>query len=611
MTQTRLRSPSPPASNKRAKRFALTDDIESRFTSGLLAHTNALKLNEEYLSSEPYKYCVIDKLIDDTLLTQVKDECIDQLSFTEKSTDIYKVHQTGDLASLSYLPKEQLDLLPGLLALRDALYSQQFREFLQKVTGCGALSGSKQDMSVNSYKSGCHLLNHDDVIGSRCVSYILYMPLPAGNKWEEAWGGALELYPVVENGEPETIPSKKIPPAWNQFIFFEVQPGRSFHSVEEVIVGGGNDTRERLSISGWFHKAQEGEAGYVPEPADREKSSLEQLTSGADRVFTPYSDDIPPPIPPILDEDDKEFLSQFLNPAFLSAKNISTMADNFAAESSLQVHKFLRSDLATELETGLRHLDTKDLLGFAREQKIPLHINGATTDSAWTIKGPPHKHRYCVFRDQNAQADGAIAILKRLNNELFPSPAFRTWLALVSSLLPLQYSIETRRFRPGLDYTLATPGDEDVRLNVILSLTPDVEVQGKGKGKEEASWESGEWGGWECYMAAGEGEDDPAIYRSGKKNANANGEMKDGEDDSEDEDDSTLLTVQPGFNRLLLVLRDAGVLYFVKYVSAKAPGSRWDIFGEWEIGQVEMEDEMEDEENGDGSQIEPSGTENS
>lgn len=168
-------------------------------------------------------------------------------------------------------------MLPGLLALRDALYSQQFREFLQKVTGCGALSGTKQDMSVNSYKSGCHLLNHDDVIGSRCVSYILYMPLPAGNKWEEVWGGALELYPVVENGEPETIPSKKIPPAWNQFIFFEVQPGRSFHSVEEVIVGGGNDPRERLSISGWFHKAQEGEVGYTPEPSDREKSSLEQL----------------------------------------------------------------------------------------------------------------------------------------------------------------------------------------------------------------------------------------------------------------------------------------------------------------------------------------------
>lgn len=56
-------------------------------------------------------------------------------------------------------------MLPNLLELRDALYSSAFRSFIRKVTGCGPLSGTKQDMSVNSYKKGCHLLNHDDVIG--------------------------------------------------------------------------------------------------------------------------------------------------------------------------------------------------------------------------------------------------------------------------------------------------------------------------------------------------------------------------------------------------------------------------------------------------------------
>ncbi len=67
-------------------------------------------------------------------------------------------------------------------------------------------------------------------------------------------------------------PSKAIPPSWNQFIFFEVQPGKSFHSVEEVVVGGkGEDGRERLSISGWFHAAQEGEDGYVPEPPQQRR----------------------------------------------------------------------------------------------------------------------------------------------------------------------------------------------------------------------------------------------------------------------------------------------------------------------------------------------------
>lgn len=141
-------------------------------------------------------------------------------------------------------------------------------------------------MSVNSYTKGCHLLNHDDVIGSRRVSYILYMPLPHYQFWQRDWGGALELYPVKMGGdgqlEPESVPQKSIPPGWNQFIFFEVQPGRSFHSVEEVVVGGeGEDGRERLSISGWFHAAQEGEDGHVPEaPTTEIKSSREQLVSG-------------------------------------------------------------------------------------------------------------------------------------------------------------------------------------------------------------------------------------------------------------------------------------------------------------------------------------------
>lgn len=57
----------------------------------------------------------------------------------------------------------------------------------------------------------------------------------------------------------------------------------------------------------------------------------------------------------------------------------------------------------------------------------------------------------------------------------------------------------------------------------------------------------------------------------------------------DEEEDSTLLTVQPGFNRLLLVLRDEKVMRFVKYISAAAEGSRWDVCGEYEVGMVQEE----------------------
>ena len=107
-------------------------------------------------------------------------------------------------------------------------------------------------------------------------------------------------------------------------------------------------------------------------------------------------------------------------------------------------------------------------------------------------------------------------------------------------------------------------------------------------------------------MAPHDEEDDPAVYRSGaskkasnggngkassSKDTNGDQNMSDEEEEAEEEDDGTLLTVQPGFNRLLLVLRDEGVMRFVKYVSAAAQGSRWDICGEYEVGAVQEEDD--------------------
>jgi hypothetical protein len=68
-------------------------------------------------------------------------------------------------------------------------------------------------------------------------------------------------------------------------------------------------------------------------------------------------------------------------------------------------------------------------------------------------------------------------------------------------------------------------------------------------------------------------------------------EVGDGDgDEDEDGEDGTLLIVQPGFNCLLLVLRDERVMRFVKYVSAAAEGSRWDVCGEYEIGMVQEDD---------------------
>jgi prolyl 3-hydroxylase /prolyl 3,4-dihydroxylase len=93
MAPTRFRSPSPVAPQKRLKPNLLTNDstMVSRFAEDLLTDASAMKLQSIYQHSEPFKYCVLDKLFEDNLLKRVKDECIGELSFTEKTTDIYRV----------------------------------------------------------------------------------------------------------------------------------------------------------------------------------------------------------------------------------------------------------------------------------------------------------------------------------------------------------------------------------------------------------------------------------------------------------------------------------------------------------------------------------------
>jgi hypothetical protein len=71
---------------------------------------------------------------------------------------------------------------------------------------------------------------------------------------------------------------------------------------------------------------------------------------------------------------------------------------------------------------------------------------------------------------------------------------------------------------------------------------------------------------------------DPAIYKSS----------------AEDEDDGVLFTNPASWNTLSLVLRDTGVMKFVKYVSESAKGDRWDVVGNYGVAPDDDEEEGED-----------------
>lgn len=297
--------------------------------------------------------------------------------------DIYKIHQSGDLANLDGLDDSALKRLPSLLTLRDSLYSSAFRKYLSSITGSGPLSGKKTDMAVNVYTPGCHLLCHDDVIGSRRVSWILYL-LDPDKPWKPEYGGALRLYPTehkkTADGDEVKVPSPEfslvIPPAWNQLSFFTVQPGESFHDVEEVYKRGLDEMeqddggRVRMAISGWFHIPQEGEEGFEEGLEEKlaEKSSLAQLQGGKADVFDePQAHWVENPDweeQAKQDDDDVElteteidFLIKYMNPNYLTPDTVEEISELFQNESSLRLAGFLSAKFSARLR---EYLESKD-----------------------------------------------------------------------------------------------------------------------------------------------------------------------------------------------------------------------------------------------------------
>lgn len=635
---------------------------------------------------------MISDLIEPSLLRHVREEIQENLSFTPKETDIYKIHQSGDLANLDGLDDSALDRLPSLLTLRNALYSPAFRSYLSAITAAGPLSGKKTDMAINVYTPGCHLLCHDDVIGSRRVSYILYLTDP-DVPWIEEWGGALRLYPTetyrkagLVTKVPKPDPVVSILPAWNQMSFFAVQPGESFHDVQEVFgskLETQNGKRVRMAISGWYHIPQRGEDGFQIGLEQRlaATSSLTQLQGKDTEHDLPKPNSEPYPVQEvcstssegsrteapdpsseatkdtdaqaeseedILTESEIDFLLKYLSPTYLTPDTIQDLKEAFNDASFLRIDEFLNKKYAETLRR------------FVEKQPVTLPHESAKVQaesrSQWSVACPPHKHHYLYMLPSVSDADDrslrppveqVVSPLQEILSALMPSLAFRKWLQLTTDLKITSHDVRARRFRRGSDYSLATAYEEETpRLELTLGIAPsggweeddkendaqkaeadiegadakvkvedvdtkhDVEgidinrAQSKAQGRERSSTIGKEVkadaktheqevddsvGGYEVYMSSdplpssGGDSSDPAVYQSAL----------------DEEDDGILFSMAAGWNRLSLVLRDQGVMKFVKYVSAKAEGDRWDVVGEFGVAPEDDDDDGDSAEDGD------------
>lgn len=196
-----------------------------------------------------------------------------------------------------------------------------------------------------------------------------------------------------------------------------------------------------------------------------------------------------------LTAEEVAFLAPYFHPQYLQSKTLAVLSQQFAEASVLMLEKFLHADLASALETALATKDTSDGLDFASRstqgaKKIPDMRVGHDVDG-WEVIGPSTRQRYLALDPASPAPapDSPTATIHKLLTEVLPSDAFRSWLGLITSYIPIAHKLEARRFRPGLDYTLARGEDEEARLDVRIGLTPGVKWEEIEGGESLGAWE--------------------------------------------------------------------------------------------------------------------------
>ncbi len=487
--------------------------------------------------------------------------------------------------------------MPNLMKLKNAIYSPQYRAFIENIAGLEAGSLTDEvDCAANCHTRGCHLLCHDDVIGTRKVSYIIYLT-DAKPEWTDSDGGRLELYEAIAEEDrfvPGALPVKTVLPAFNSMAYFVVEPGVSFHSVQEVFCD-----RPRLSIQGWYHTKEA--------PSQIENATLQRLKStgkgeNTEGAFQPIADEAisataeinenGTEIEPVFNKEDSKFLGEYINKAYLSEESLNEIRKRFEEESSVKLRHFLNGEWSSKIKNAFKRQDEADKVGL-NNPSLDYHVG---INEKWKAVGPAHKQRFLQYQEGSGSAlsakkasssDDAVDVgeyLDHLKQNLFQSAEFGRWIGWLSSLgFPLGYRGRIRRFRPGLDYTVAHYGI--LTTNAVLDTTLcfcggdgnqcsfDEETNELIGCDDDAIWESGDVGGFECYIEADD--DDEGA-----------------EAEYDEEDDTQLLSVSASFNTLSLVYRDPGTMKFVKYIGSGAPSSRWDIALEYDVKADEDEHQL-------------------
>ena len=326
-----------------------------------------------------------------------------------------------------------------------------------------------------------------------------------------------------------------------------------------------------MSISGWYH-------GPSP-PKGADLASLNQIMKVGDdnRPFTPIhhsnessgirqeKESIVPEttssdmeivagsVPPsdedlILTENDLNELKRWINGTYLNDDAINKINEQFCEESSIQLKDFLKKEIYDEIAISTKQVDIKNNVGHS---KLPIASSSyekyfVGAENGWKLVGPPHKRRHLLYNcEDKITSDIPVTkefstklsefkadlppgmLLDMVRVDLMHSVAFAKYLKRLTALTVVGVRDEIRRFRPGMDYTVAHYGamTKIPRLDATLCFVDEGERSDSGEVEKEVEKE---------------------VKKEVKKEISKGGDMKsksderknDKEDDGNDDDNS-------------------------------------------------------------------------
>merc|ERR1719161_2883670 len=164
----------------------------------------------------------------------------------------------------------------------------------------------------------------------------------------------------------------------------------------------------------------------------------------------------------------------------------------------------------------------------------PIPKYSAGLGLGWTAVGPPHMQRYLQFNSDVLSASSSLSFgnaetepesscpprqqigkaMSEISDGLLKRPEFARLILALTGLTPQRCTkAEVRRFRPGMDYTVATHLGitQSAELNISFCLVDDASRQAAD------AWAGEDVGGFESYIAvdeAGESAEAQERYRA-------------------------------------------------------------------------------------------------